>query len=145
MQPQIHKEGAAAAEAFAARVEASGLKDKFNTDPDVSVREFPLPADFAWLDLSVESNKLQYANLVRMCVHFELETLSFFQVMGFDPSAAFPTTVDTFMGQNTVDSLKDTFPNVGTAQFRLLARHIAKAVYAHLSEPLSLPTINWPY
>lgn len=146
MQPFIHKEGALNANKFAQLVESSGLKEMFNDDPMKSIEIFKLYNKFNWIDPdnSNEDAKL-YANLIRMCIHFEIETISFMQVMGINPNEMFCKTVDKFMGQNTVDSLKIKFTTIPTSQFRLLSREISKDVYNYIRNDLQLPNLNWSF
>lgn len=146
MQSFIHKEGASQANEFAELVTASGLKEKFNTDPAIAIGTFPVSSQFTWFDPvnNAEDGGL-YANLIRMCIHFEIETISFMKVMGIDPNEMFITTVDKFMGQNTVDSLKVKFTTIATSQFRMLARDISKDVYNHIKGDLHLPDLNWSF
>lgn len=143
-QPLINEQGSANAQSLAERAEKSGIKSKFNNDPQVAIDTFPIFKRYNFFNPdSVEKDKNAFAGLIRMCVHFEIETMAFMQTMGFPVEQIFTSTVDKFMGQNTVDSLKDLYPNIPISTFRELSKDIQKDVYCYLRQTLNLPKLAW--
>lgn len=138
---QIHQEGSVKAQEFAAKVEQIGIKDRFNTDPGLAWETFPLWSKYPFLSPQEKIDKNQFANLVRLCVHFEIETISFLSVMGMPPNAMFVKTVYNFLTQNTIDQFKNR--SVDTELLEKLAKDISKEVYLYLSKELDLPQLEW--
>lgn len=146
MQPLINEKGSKNAQDLAKLAESSGLKTKFNDDPKTSIEVFETYKNFDFLNpIENDKNLDVFAKLIRICVHFEIETMAFMQVMGFDVSTAYKTTVKNFMFKTTIDEYKDQFlkKEITEETFENFAKEISEDVYNYIKPQLSLPDIDW--